>query len=105
MTDSKARGESSSVRAMKLPAALLTRTSSGASLQMESIMASTASRLRTSQGRAWIEPFGGEFGCSLFKDFFAAAADVDRGAEFEEALGHAFAEAGAAAGDEDAFVF
>ena len=47
----------------------------------------------------------GEFGCGLFEDLFAAAADVDRGSEFEEAMGHAFAEAGASAGDEDAFVF
>jgi hypothetical protein len=29
---------------------------------------------------------------------------VDGSSEFEETLGHAFAEAGAAAGDEDAFV-
>jgi hypothetical protein len=40
----------------------------------------------------------------LLEDFLAAAADVDRGSEFEETLGHAFAEAGAPAGDEDAFV-
>jgi hypothetical protein len=38
----------------------------------------------------------------LFEDFFAAATDVDRGSEFEEALGHAFAKAGATAGDENA---
>ena len=48
--------------------------------------------------------FLGEFGGGLLEDFFAAAADVDRGSEFEEALGHAFAEAGAAAGDQDALV-
>ena len=48
--------------------------------------------------------FLGEFGGGLLEDFFAAAADVDGGSEFEEALGHAFAEAGAAAGDEDALV-
>ena len=29
---------------------------------------------------------GGEFGGGLFENFFAAAADVDRGSEFEEAL-------------------
>src|SRR5579864_1615168 len=57
MTDSHARGESSSVRAMKFPAALLTRMSRGPSLQIDSIIASTASRFRTSQGRAWIGPF------------------------------------------------
>ena len=104
MTEFHAPGERSSVRAMKFPAALLTRMSSGPSFQMESIMASTASRLRTSQGRAWIGAFRRKFGGGLFENFFAAAADVDGGSELEEALGHAFAEAGAAAGDEDAFV-
>ena len=69
MTDSKARGESSSVRAMKFPAALLTRMSSGSSFQMESIMASTASRLRTSQGSAWMVPLrrDGKFGGGLLE--------------------------------------
>jgi hypothetical protein len=45
-----------------------------------------------------------KLGGGLFEDFFAASADVDGGAELEEALGHAFAQAGAAAGDQDAFV-
>src|SRR5208337_1915068 len=45
---------------------------------------------------------GREFGSGLFENFCAAAADVDRGSEFEEAFGHAFAEAGASAGDQDA---
>ena len=45
----------------------------------------------------------GKFGRGLFENFFAAAADVDCGAKFEEALGHGFAESSATAGDEDAF--
>jgi len=53
---------------------------------MVSIIFSTASR----------------FSGGLLEDFFAASADVDGGAEFEEALGHGLAESGAAAGDEDA---
>jgi hypothetical protein len=46
---------------------------------------------------------GHEFGCGLLEDGFAAAADVDSCTEFEEALSHAFAEARASPGDEDAF--
>jgi len=46
---------------------------------------------------------GGEFGCGLFEDGFAAAEDADSCTEFEEALSHAFAEARASSGDEDAF--
>ncbi len=46
---------------------------------------------------------GGEFGCGLSEYGFAAAADVDHCTEFEEALSHAFAEARASPGDEDAF--
>ena len=43
----------------------------------------------------WVRKFGGGF----LEDLFAAAADVDCGAEFEEAVGHGFAQAGASAGD------
>jgi hypothetical protein len=46
---------------------------------------------------------GGEFGGGLLEDRFPAAADVDGRTEFEEALRHAFAEARASPGDEDAF--
>ena len=46
----------------------------------------------------------GEFCGSFLENFFAASADVDRGAELEKAVGHGFAEAGAAAGDQDALV-
>ena len=105
MTDSKRAGESSSVRAMKFPAALLTRMSSGA-VAPDGIdhgfdgveIADVAG-----EGVDWCL-CAREFGGGLFENFFAAAADVDCRAEFEEAVGHAFAEAGAAAGDEDAFV-
>jgi len=48
---------------------------------------------------------GGEFFRRVVEDFFAASADVDFCTEFEEAMGHAFAEAGASAGDEDALLF
>src|SRR5260370_11920010 len=44
----------------------------------------------------------GEFGLCLLENIFAAAADIDGGAEFEEACGHGFAEAGSATGNEDA---
>ena len=53
---------------------------------------------------AWIVPLGGEFVGGLLQNVFAASADVNRGSEFEEAASHAFAEAGAAASDENAFV-
>jgi hypothetical protein len=44
---------------------------------------------------------GAQFlGCG-FQHLLAASADVDGGPEFEESLSHAFAEAGAAACDED----
>ena len=46
---------------------------------------------------------GGKFGSGLLQHVLTTAADVDRGAEFEEAVSHGFAESGAAAGDEDAF--
>ena len=47
--------------------------------------------------------FGGELGGGGLADRFAAAADENVGAEREKLLGHAFAEAGAAAGHQDAF--
>jgi len=66
-----------------------------------SIIDSTASRLRTSQGRAWIGPWTSS-GLCLLENIFAAAADIDGGAQLEEAVRHGFAEAGAATGNEDA---
>ena len=53
---------------------------------------------------AWIGSLAESSAAVCFQNFFAAAADVDGGSEFEEACGHAFAEAGASAGDEDALV-
>jgi len=46
---------------------------------------------------------GQEFRSGFLEYLFAAAADVDRGAEVQKAVSHGFAEACAAAGDEDAF--
>ena len=46
--------------------------------------------------------FRGELGGGLGEDLLAAAADHEFGAELEEAAAHAEAQAGAAAGDEDA---
>ena len=49
MTESNARGDNVSVRAMKLPAVLLTRPSRGRSRQISSNIASTLSGRRMSQ--------------------------------------------------------
>src|SRR5690242_20694830 len=38
-----------------------------------------------------------------FQNFFAASTDVYDGAQFQETRGHAFAQTGAAAGDENTF--
>jgi hypothetical protein len=46
--------------------------------------------------------FSAEFGGGFLQNLFAPAANVNRGSEFEEACGHAFAQTGAASGDEDA---
>ena len=43
-----------------------------------------------------------QLGCGLVADDFAAAADMNLGAQFKKARGHGFAEAGSAAGDENA---
>ena len=43
-----------------------------------------------------------QFGCGLVTDAFAAAADMDFGAQFQKARRHRFAEPGAASGDENA---
>ena len=86
MTEFHAPGESSSVRAMKFPAALLTRMSSGASLQMEVDHGFDGVEAADVAGEGVDCSLGGEFGGGLFENFFAAAADVDGGAEFEEAL-------------------
>jgi len=46
-----------------------------------------------------------EFGFGGGEDSVATSADVDRGSEFEEALRRGFAQARAAARDQDTFVF
>ncbi len=106
MTDSKARGESSSVRAMKFPAALLTRMSSGAFFPDGIDHGFDGVEIADVAGKGVDGAFGGggEFGGGLLEDIFAATADVESGAEFEEAMSHGFAEACAAASDEDALV-
>jgi hypothetical protein len=48
--------------------------------------------------------FGREFRSGGFEHFFAASANINGGAEFEEAGGHAFTEACASASDEGALV-
>ncbi len=45
---------------------------------------------------------GGELSGGFLEDVFATAANANGGSEFEEAVGHGFAESGAPAGDEDA---
>jgi hypothetical protein len=45
-----------------------------------------------------------EFTLRCEEDIVTAPTDVDFSAEFEESLGSSFAEAGASAGDEDAFI-
>ena len=106
ITDSKARGESSSVRAMKLPAALLTRTSRGAVFQMDVDHGFDGVEIADVAGESVDGAFGsvGKFRGSFLENFFTAAADVDRGSQLEETVGHGFAEASAAAGDQNAFV-
>jgi len=99
ITESNARGERSSVRAMKFPAALLTSTSSGVDHRLDGVEIADVAW----KGLNCASGGGGEFGCGLFEDGFAAAADADSCTEFEEALSHAFAEARASSGDEDAF--
>ena len=47
----------------------------------------------------------GKFGCRVLQHLLATAADVDCGAKLEEAVGHGFAESGAAAGDEDCLLY
>src|SRR5260370_460842 len=76
ITASKAPRESSSVRAMKLPAALLTRTSSGPSFQISSTMASTRALSRTSQTNVLTVPPVKTFVCDV-RDSARVEAMVD----------------------------
>src|SRR6478735_5898857 len=77
-TASKPRGESSSEREMKLPAALLMRSVRGPVVQIH------------------------QLGCGFVAHAFAAAADMNLGAQLQKFCGHGFAEAGAASGHENA---
>ena len=103
-TASKPRGVRSSVREMKLPAALLMRSVSGAFGE------NRLDHLVDRQRVADIDAVAGhpaamqvhQLGRGFVANALAAAADMDLGAELEEARGHRFAEPGAAAGDEDA---
>ena len=103
-TASKPRGDSSSVREMKLPAALLIRSVSGPSVE------DGLDHVVDRGGIADVDAVGHhlaairvhQFGRGVVADALAAAADMDLGAELQESRGHRFAEPGAAAGDEDA---
>ncbi len=99
-----ARGDSVSVRAMKLAAALLTRTSSGAFAQIFDIIWSIASASRTSQPCVSTLPPVActQFGGRGIEHLGASPADDDVCAELQVATGDALAQAGAAAGHEDA---
>ncbi len=106
-TASKPRGDRSSVREMKLPAALLIRSVRGPAGE------NLADHVIDRGGVADVEAVADDlaamrlhqFRGGLVADQLAAAADVHLGAELEEARGHRLAEAGAAAGDEDASAF
>ena len=80
------------------------RSVSGPSVKIVSIISSTASALRMST--PWlIDPAAmqvHQLGRGFVADAFAPAADMNLGAELEEARGHRFAEAGAAAGHQNA---
>ena len=103
-TASKPRGDRSSVREMKLPAALLMRSVSGPCGE------DRLDHLVDRERIADVDAVAGhpaamqvhQLGRGFVADALAAAADMDLGAELEEARGHGLAEAGAAAGDEDA---
>ena len=89
---------------MKLPAALLMRSVSGPAVQIASIISSTAKRVADVDAVADHAPAVQihQFGGGLIAHAFAAAADMDLGAEFKELRGHGFAETGTASGHENA---
>ena len=99
---SAARNDRCSVCAMKVAAALLTSTSSGASRQTASIMASTAAPSRMSH--LIDADLAAEFAAHLrrrrLQQFEPAAADDQLGAELDEAAPHRRTEPGTAAGDQ-----
>ena len=101
---SKPRGERSSVREMKLPAALLMRSVSGpcGPDRLDHLV----DRERVADVDAVADHAAAmqvhQFGRGFVADALAAAADMNLGAELQKPRGHGLAEAGAAAGDEDA---
>ena len=103
---SKARGDRSSVRLMKLPAALLTRpVSAPPSAQTVSIISAIASGTRMSQAMPIDLAAVRRRVSSLARRLdhpAAPAADIDLGAQHQAGLGHHLAQARAAAGDQDA---
>jgi hypothetical protein len=98
-TASNPRGERSSLREMKLPAALLMRSVSGPVSNHLVDAGAVADVDAMADHLAAV--FVHQFLCGFVADDFAAAADVHLRAELKEFLGHAFAEPGAAACHED----
>ena len=102
---SNPRDDRSSVREMKLPAALLTRPVSGAFAENlfdhrvdRGGVADVDAVARDASAMCFHEFVGGRLA-----DALAPAADGDFGAEAKKPLGHRLAEPRAAAGDEDFF--
>ena len=96
------------MRLMKLPAALLTRPVSGPpSSQIDWIIASTAAASRMSTACVVTVPpcFATSAAAVSSSTGLAPAAEVEVRAELEVLVGDLAAEAGAAAGDEDALAF
>ena len=94
-TASKPRGESSSEREMKLPAALLMRSVRGPSVQICFDHFVDGHRIADVDAVADYTPAMKvhQFGRSLVAHDFAAAADVNLGSQLEEPRCHGFAEA------------
>ncbi len=103
----KPRGLKSSVREMKLPAALFTRPVSGPEAKISSTM--RVDGLGVSDIDAESRDLAAmplhEVCRRLLANALAAAADENLSAEAEEAVGHRFAEARTATGDKNALAF
>ena len=103
-TASKPRGLSSSVREMKLPAALLMRSVRGPSRKI--VLDHLVDRERVSDVDAVARHPAAmkvhQLGRGLVADDLAASADMDLGTQLKETRRHRLAEPGAAAGHQDA---